>query len=814
MSGWKTSAGWLLASASCLALAVPQAQAQEPPPSQPAGDAALDELLGETAESNPAPAPEAPPAELAPATQEAADGPEILPVVPVATKPEEPAPRLREPPQSPQIEEVVVTATKRDKALSEIPASIVALSGADLERRGAQGVEDIVKLVPGVNITADLGIPRITIRGIAAETGTNLTTGVLYGNVSFTDAYVPVVALDPNPFDLASVEVLKGPQGTLFGAGALNGAIRYVPTPPDFDEAGLRWFTQYNSLTDGDAGFTYGAAVNLPFAGNTAALRITAFDRDSPGSIDNQRLGIEDADSTEQQGVRAILGWRPTEDWDIALTYAWQDTHVADYSLADNTEGRRVSNNRPLLSPKDTTYDFASLVLDRAFDWGSFVSESAWVDKLGVNHNDQSRGFSNGALPLVALNLDTNSQTWSQEFRLTSAEDASSNWQWLVGVFGSRQDVATRQSLGTHPILPQSALLDLMRRLLPTLHDFLPADGSVPLLSVAVKAEIEEYALFGDLTRYLGDSRQFEINVGGRLYRTVSGGVNRRSGALVLVLFGEPADILEGEVSETGFNPKLSLLWHFTDEANLYVAASKGFRVGGVQPGATLPISATQAPDIFESDTLWNYETGLRSRWLDNSLQVDVTGFLIRWDNAQTIQRESTGLSNYLDNVGGVKSSGVDLSINYLTPIPGMSLGVSGSYAKTVTTEDFRTGAGPTAPAGSPWPYAPRWQTATTLAQLLPLGDWLLGASVTHTYMGTAINNLAERERIFNYRQLDLNFEVRNEELPVLQAISIGINNLLDEAGMINYIHQGLLGATDITYIQPRNLVLRVSGSF
>ncbi|WP_162932290.1 TonB-dependent receptor plug domain-containing protein [Solimonas sp. K1W22B-7] len=138
----------------------------------------------------------------------------------------------------------MVTATKRDKALSEIPASIVSVSAEELERRGIQGVEDIVKLVPGVNLTADLGIPRITIRGIAAETGTNLTTGVLFGNISFVDSYVPVVALDPNPFDLQSVEILKGPQGTLFGASALNGAIRYVPAPPQFGEMTARYFTQ------------------------------------------------------------------------------------------------------------------------------------------------------------------------------------------------------------------------------------------------------------------------------------------------------------------------------------------------------------------------------------------------------------------------------------------------------------------------------------------------------------------------------------------------------------------------------------------
>ncbi|HVT34339.1 MAG TPA: TonB-dependent receptor plug domain-containing protein, partial [Nevskiaceae bacterium] len=173
-----------------------------------------------------------------------------------------------------QLEEVVVTATKRAKNVREIPATIVGFSGEQLERDNVKGMEDLARLVPGVNYTMPSeGTPRITIRGIAGQPATNATTGILYGDISFNDTYLPRVVPDPLPFDLQTVEILKGPQGTLFGAGALNGAIRYVPEPAKPGVWETKYTAEYTRVHEGDRGApVYGAVVNAPlYGGDTAA---------------------------------------------------------------------------------------------------------------------------------------------------------------------------------------------------------------------------------------------------------------------------------------------------------------------------------------------------------------------------------------------------------------------------------------------------------------------------------------------------------------------------------------------------------------
>jgi iron complex outermembrane receptor protein len=810
--------GCLIAAMPLRAAAEEQAPASEAPAAETQGtedsqDSVLDDLFG-SAEASAAPEATAADAQPPTAQSEPAGVEALLPVIAVPQQ-ATPTPPLKEPPSSAtQLEEIVVTATKRAANVREIPASIAAISGDELEQRGAQDTADIVKLVPGVNLTSTGDSPqRITIRGISSDIGTGPTTGILFGNVSFTETFAPVVALDPNPFDMASVEILKGPQGTLFGGSALNGAVRYVPTPPRFDEFEVKWFGQYTSIHEGDAAPTYGAAVNLPLYSDALALRVMAFDRTAPGYIDNTRIDIEDTNETRQQGARALLGWRPDGDWDVLLTTAWQDTKIEDVGIADNGEGRLETNDRPRQSPNHTEYSMANLTVTYDSDWAQFVSDTSYIQKDGRNLFDAtSRSLGNGALPLIAQYYRGDSTTYGQEFRLVSPEDSDSRWKWVAGLFAWQQNLENTLTVPLAvELTPLTTIIDMLN--LEALSSLF-ADGSPVVLQTVGDVEVREFAAFGEVTRRIGDD--VELALGGRFYRTTSGGTNTQSGAFILAQSGQSPNVLEGEIAETGFNPKASLLWHVNDDILTYGLVSKGFRVGGIQSGLTTPLSANPAPDTYKSDTLWNYELGIRTQFFDNTLRLDLTGFWVDWQDPQSLQPDASGLAVYVDNVGGVRSRGADLSLQYLLPF-GVMFTTAVSYADTVTTEDFTTSDGTVYAAGADWPLAPKWQTSSNLSFMLPIDEWTLGGFATYSAIGPTVPVFGFKE-VFDYHQLDLQLSVANQRLSWLPQVALILNNVTDERGTTNYFSSGIptaeSAAEEYYYITPRSVTVRLMGSF
>lgn len=735
--------------------------------------------------------------------------PEILATIPVGSDDPPPLPEAEDDANSGALDEIIVTATKRSTALREIPSSIASLSGESLEQSAAQGAQDIVKLVPGVNITNDgVNAAQITIRGIASIGGTNPTTGLLFGDVAFTDFYVPRVTLDPNPFDLKSVDVLKGPQGTLFGAGALNGAIRYVPEPPKLGEWETKYFVQYQSISQGDSAPSYGAALNIPISSDDQwALRLMAFDRTSPGYVDNLATGEKDVNELDQRGLRSLLGWRPSENWDLVLTYATQKTEIRDTSQTDNEDGRLSRSNQPTSSQSDNVYHLADLRLDFHGEWAQVVSETAFVTKRSDANLDIQRTLM-GLVPARRIEHG-DSDTYSQELRVQSLDDAEGNWQWVAGVAALQQDFDFTLDVPAGGVaLPLDPLLDALEPLFPGISSTTTNGGQANILSIAADARVKEVALFGDTTwTFLPN---WELSLGGRFYRTSSGGPVRQGGALLIASNGGFESVNTEVVKEKGFNPKVSLLWHATDDVIVYTAASRGFRVGGTQVGTTTVVSQTEAPAVFKSDTIWNYEAGVRTNWLDRALHFDLTVFYSDWKDPQAILPDTTGLIVFYDNVGGVESKGAEAALKYRLPFGGLTFETSGAYTKTTTTAPYVAPDGTNLEPGQDWPLAPRWQTATTLSQFSEFGNWTLGLGVTHTYLGSAINNLARRQKVFGYRVLDAQVNVANPEWRWLPEIALVMGNLLDERGKTNVDND----PADVVYLPPRNLILRLSGKF
>jgi outer membrane receptor protein involved in Fe transport len=338
------------------------------------------------------------------------------------------------------------------------------------------------------------------------------------------------------------------------------------------------------------------------------------------------------------------------------------------------------------------------------------------------------------------------------------------------------------------------------------LPDVIDDRGEILLMRINTRAEIRELALFGDVTRRLGDS--VELTLGGRLYRVTSGGTVKFSGVL-----GATQPSRDGELQEDGFNPKASLLWHATDDITLYTSASKGFRAGGIQPGYNLSPTATQPPDFFKSDTIWSYEAGVRTDWFGGALHFDLTGFFTDWKNAQTFQLGNNGLTSYIDNAGGVESKGIELALQTRLPW-GFMLDATASWTDAVTTEPFTAQDGTVVAPGQEWTFAPRFQSAETLSWMGAVQDWMLNASVTHSFLGKAWSALEDSQRrpIFDYQQVDLQFGVANPALRWLPEFAFIVNNLTDERGVANQFDGGRY--VDVTYIRPRAYTLRLSTHF
>ncbi len=588
-----------------------------------------------------------------PTQQAGADKPagEILETIPVHLKSEkrEAAPE-EHPPNSRRIEEIVVTATKREESIRDIPASISAFDGAALENEGKLNLFDFIQQTPGVTASqGSSGFTRVTMRGINTDispySGFPSTVGFFVGDVALNDTYIAGITPDLSAFDLSGVQVLKGPQGTLFGGAALSGAIRYELQEPKLGEWQFRGFSQLNHPQGGSFALTSGAALNIPLLkDDTLAFRVAYIDRHYPGYTDNLRTGDKDVDHSSGNQIRAIGLWEPSESWKIKLTHLGQKTFAPWVLLADNPN-QHTNSSVVIPEPSRNSFDMDALEVGYNFDSMRLTSLSSRVGKRANFTGDDTAVLfappanypTAGAAPSTVID---NSTTLNQEIRLQST--GSDPFQWLAGVYVSRyhmhfnitiDTVANQQATGAgSPAANLSALLGLPISVVTS---------NTPLLDGDSIARSRENALFTDLSYKLWD--RLDLSVGARVYQTQVFGGFVGSGLLILAENNGMDSNTEHTLKEHGVNPKFSATWHFSDDISLYASAAKGYRFGGIQDVPSTPTN--NVPPTFKSDTLWNYELGLRTAWFDNTPQADLTVFDSQYKNP-IIPQTQPGLPN------------------------------------------------------------------------------------------------------------------------------------------------------------------------
>lgn len=593
-------------------------------------------------------------------------------------------------------EEIVVTANKREQSIYDVASSLTSIGVSAIEARGISDLRGLVQEVPGLSFFSrgNAGANLIILRGLSSGSSTISPTVGFYVNDTPFGFSIPVgggsslLQPDLDPSDIERVEVLRGPQGTLYGASTLGGLIKYVTKKPDPSQPGGSVQLTGVSVAHGGFGHAARGAVNLPVVTNRIALRLSAFSRLDPGFIDNVRTGQHNVNRVHAYGGRASLGLYPNDDLSIVLSGLYQKN--------DNRALGVVNLARPSLAPMagdltqlyyiNTTFDSAYRLADVQIEWqaGDYVISSS--TSFGRAELLAKFDFT-GLFPAEYLGAtyyvgpqDLRYEKFSQELRLASP--AERPFEWVAGFYYTTEDVRTRTSVDGYTADGQPAPL-------------------VPTVSrSATDADYREIAGFANLTYNF--TPQLSLTGGVRLAHSKITDEIRTGGALSGVPLDEPI-IQNGRQSDKVTTYLAALNWRYADRGSLFLRAASGYRPGGpIEPPPVLAPGQT-IPTEFFADTVWNFEVGNRSTLLDGLLTAQVSAFYIRWTDIQ-LPFLVNGI-RVLSNGGRARSQGFEFETR-LNPTKGLDLALLGSYTDAELTSPAPLVFGRT---GDRLPYVPRW---------------------------------------------------------------------------------------------------------
>jgi outer membrane receptor protein involved in Fe transport len=613
------------------------------------------------------------------------------------------AARAAEAPASDALEEVVVTATKQSVELSKVPISISAYTQVMMDERAIRSINDIVAQTPGIDL-GDQGSngvgDRISVRGIDSNSGA-ATTGVYIDDTPLQSRSNPVNLAGtafPEIFDLERVEVLRGPQGTLFGAGAEGGVVRFItPTPSLHKQSGYARaevsFTQH-----GDPSYEGGAAFGGPLAEGVLGLRVSAWGRRTGGWVD--RSSWQDgatekrANWSEAGGARVALLWQAGDNWTVTPSILYQGSHANDTpdfwsSLSDPKHGRFVNG---YAARQQSTEHFALPGLKVTGDFGrvQFNSITSFFYRTEGNVSDVTNYDIAGALgavgangednifptvasgaPVTDLFIGTTTQNiFTQEFRLQST-DARAPVRWVAGLYFQNSRLNDTQA-APNPQL-QNLFDEQQGAGAFDTYYYDPSTCTGPctgLLNGTIEYQGSEYsrdmslAAFGNVDWSL--TQRLILNAGLRVEKTRSNFVAVEDGPVN----GGPS-VGGGSASATPVTPKLGISFQQHDDSLYYGSVAKGYRPGGgnshIPPSCSLDlgnIGLSEAPNNYDSDDTWSYELGTKQRALGGKLSVNASAYYIDWRNVQWYYFLPNCGYGITFNLGHVKSTGFDFELN------------------------------------------------------------------------------------------------------------------------------------------------------
>jgi iron complex outermembrane receptor protein len=668
-------------------------------------------------------------------------------------QPEPTAPLQRATDAAPSgIEEVIVTAAYREQRNQDVAGSTQAFSGKSLDEKGAAGLQDYLLEVPSVSFEqSGNGSSKITMRGISNVNASDLgygdgspTTGIYLDDVAVQGSGV---FPDLDVFDLQRIEVLKGPQGTLYGEGSMGGAIKMVTNAPKFNEWAFRTQGAYSETAEGSPSSDVRAAVNVPLIDDTLAARIVGNVRHTGGFVDYTSLDRDDANSGSHQSARAIVSYQALESLSFDYTFMYDNDDRNQFPVVDEGAQDELTNSRSEDQYAKTRFTINALTARWNLDFAQLTAVSALYNtnrdsqrRTPVLQNLLQTQFTQLGLtaPDIFSNADTHVVTkldsFSQELRLVSTGD--SDFGWIAGAFYRvrSQTFDEQKYENSIPDDPTGILTGILSGLNPLQPEQENGQGKERFDQLAVYSELN-YKLLDDV-EITGGLRAFTEKVSIH-FDTDFYGVEG------YLLATDPSNVQpDGTVNKTfdeslntkGLLPKFSMSWHITPDKMLYASVARGFRSGTPNIYAALD----SGPAVVKPDYVWNKEIGAKLSWLDDKLITNFAVYHIDW---QALQGTVLGTAMlgivptnfaHLDNAGNAVVYGAEASTIW-APLPGLQLSLAGGYNHGRVT-DPRDGS--QVVKDSETPSTPEFTGSATIAYGHDLGWFGLtgDSSVTYTY--------------------------------------------------------------------------------
>jgi iron complex outermembrane receptor protein len=617
-------------------------------------------------------------------------------------------------------EEIVVTARKQEETIQEVPFSVAAPTEQVLRDRGAETIEDVAANVAGFNVqNLGPGQSQVTMRGVSSGQIVRDQPGVKEQVGVYLDESVISMSLftpDIDLFDLSRVEVLRGPQGTLFGSGSLSGTVRYISNQPTIGLSESVGELTLNSISDGGTGGSAKYAGNIPI-GETAAVRVVAYYTGYGGFIDAVKPNLsidEDVNGGDRMGLRLAFRFQPNSSLSITPRVLYQEVEMDGWNRVDlfNILANPFTTTRPAVTLGDrnqfiqldepTTDEFLLGDLNIAYDFGgaTLTSVTSYTDRDVLVIRDAGAltasitGGSFGA-PASVFEIDaplfdaTQAKGFTQELRLSG--DAA-RMRWVTGLFYSD---ATRDYGQNLPVL---GFEDACRVVNCGDLSGLPTAGGIALKDELFKSDLHydynQLALFGEVSFDVTD--RFELTGGLRWYDFEENRSQQFGG-----LFSDPIGA-EGSITADGIAPRVMANFEVTDNTRLNAQISKGFRLGGINDPLNLPLCQPDDLAIFggratwPDEELWNYEIGSKSRIMDGRGSLNLAAFKMDIENLQATVTAGTCSSRIIFNVPEASSTGFEVEFE-LAPTDSFDFAVTASHTNselgsTVTAPDT-TGA-------------------------------------------------------------------------------------------------------------------------